>query len=969
MREIREHGRIPTFSSVASPDRGKPGPDATITGEAPLSAAQRRLWLVDQAAPGAATYNVPVFLRWHGRVDVPALRAALAEVVRRHEVLRTRYRLLDGDPVQQVTPPGPVEVEVVVTEDARESASHRVALPFDLAAGPVLRATVFHGAEDAVLLVLHHIAFDGWSLGRLGTDLALAYDAAVHGRPVRLPDLDEQYAGFAARDAAEAESAEAAEQLERRLTELAGVPAGLTLAGALPRGPGRRVVRDGAEQVAVLPAGLWHAVEEYARAHRFTPFVVLFSAFQLLLRLRSARTEFLAGAITANRSSVEVEDLVGFFVNTVPLRCAVPDGDGFTELCRRVRGEAYRALTHQRIPYDRLTAAARTELVDVAFALQNFPRPAPEVPVRWDRPEILPTGTAKFDLLLTVEPGDTGATASLEHDTGRYSADVAAALLESYVDLLTAVLADPGADLSRFAAEPAAEEPVRAAEPAGTALSGTQHRAAGLFAAALGEQGADVGEFGPGSDFFALGGHSLLVVRMLRRIETETGVALSARRFLADPTVAGLGALLAEPAPAVAAPTPADPGQERPATAAQQRFWSLDRLPWLRQAYLVPAVVDRPAGTDPERLGDVTAEVLARHGALREVFRLDRKRRRVVVRAGDAAPPVTVTDARTWDAARLAAHLAEICWAGFDLAAGPPARAEVVRHRDGVLLVVVAHHIVCDGPSMELLLRQIDARYRGEPLPPAAPPSPAGEEAGADRDTEAVIARLSGAPVDVVLPHDRPRPAEQRTEALVVTAALGPARTAALRSAARTVAACTPFMLGAALLGVALARTGGQRDFLFAFPWSMRSARDADTVGMFVDTLLLRVDLRDDPTWAELLGRVRADSQAAFGTSLARFDAVAAALDPERGTSRPPLTPVYLTVRDAPPAALRPLDPLHIKYELELTVVDDAADLTFELAGVTALFDRGTAETLLAAIVTAAEDLSTGPTARPLEEM
>ncbi|MGV9362482.1 condensation domain-containing protein [Amycolatopsis sp. NPDC003731] len=965
MREIREQGRIPTSSPIASADRphGGPGP-----GEAPLSAAQRRLWLVDQAAPGAATYNVPVFLRWHGRVDVPALRAALTEVVRRHEVLRTRYLLRDGDPVQQVVPAAPVDVEVVATEDARESASHRVALPFDLAAGPVLRATVFHGAEDAVLLVLHHIAFDGWSLGRLGTDLALAYDAAVRGRPVRLPGLGEQYAEFARRDAADAGSAETADRIRQRLAELAGVPAGLTLAGALPKEPGRRVVRDGAEQVAVLPAPLWQSVADYARAHRLTPFVVLFSAFQLLLRLRSARTEFLAAAITANRSSVEVEDLVGFFVNTVPLRCAVPDGAGFTELCRRVRGEAYRALTHQRIPFDRLTAAARTELVDVAFALQNFPRPAADVPVRWDQPEILPTGTAKFDLLLTVEPRGDEARVSLEHDTGRYPAEVAAALLESYVDILALVLADPAADLSRFAAEPPAEEPVRAEAPATTALSGTQHRAAELFAAALGELGAEAGQLGPRADFFALGGHSLLVVRMLRRIEEETGVALSARRFLADPTVAGLAALLAEPAPAAAAPAPADPGPERPATAAQQRFWSLDRLPWLRQAYVVPAVLELPAGTDPGRLRDDTAEVLARHDAFRSAFRLDRKRRRVVVRAGDAVPPVTVTDARSWDAPRLAAHLAEACWRGFDLAAGPLARAEVVRHRDGVLLVVVAHHIACDGPSMDLVLRQIAALGRGEPLAPATPPSPA-EEAGADQDTDAVIARLAGAPVDVELPHDRPRPPEQSTEALVVRASLGPERATALRAAA-TAAGCTPFLLGAALLGVALARTGSQRDFLFAFPWSTRSARDEEVVGMFVDTLLLRVDLRDGPSWTELLGRVRAAGQAAFGTSLARFDAVAAALDPDRDTSRPPVTPVYLTVRDTPPPGrLRPLEPLHIKYELEFTVVDDAGDLAFELAGLTALFDRGTAETLLAAIVTAAEDLSTGPSARPLEEM
>jgi len=962
-----------------------------VTTSAPLSYAQERLWLIDAADPGAATYNVPVLLRWTGGLDPAALGRALTAVVARHETLRTVFRVRDDEPVQLIEPPAAVGVEVAEVDgkswaDVRDEALTVGRRPFDLAAGPVLHATAWTGLTDgdAVLIVVHHIAFDGWSMGRFCTDLAHAYEAATAGRAPELPRVPElswavaSYAAYARRDRVAAPDA----GTDRRAADLLAAGPALDLAGALPRGSGRRVVRPGAEALAPIPATVWARTGELASAQRATPFVVLLAAFQVVLSRWSGRPAFRVGVISANRPEAELEDTVGFFVNTVPLRADVRPDETFAQLCRRFRGEAFRTAAYQRIRYDQLTTAARTELVEVAFALQNFPVPAAGVPVYWALPEILPTGTAKFDLMLTVEERDSGWWARLEYDTERYPAAVAERLVRAYTELLDTVTADPAVVVG----EPGpADVPVSLARTPATAAAApavvasreqTVHteNAAALFAA-MGIRAA----LTPESDFFALGGHSLLVVRMLRHIERAQGTRLLARDFLADPTVAGLAALLAAP-PVRQAPVVADVSGRLRTTAAQQRFWSVDRLPWLRTAYLVPTVVEFGAAVDVERLHAAVRTVLERHPALRSRFTLDRKQRVVHYRTDGPPPEVAVVDAGAWSDEEVWRVAGEESWTGFDLARDAPARARLLRRADGsVVLVVVAHHIVFDGWSRALVLRQIGAAYRGAELPD--PVHPADQEQTGEElvraHTDAVSAALAGAPVDVSLPRDRPRAETQETLGATVREQLGTSRTGRLRDvAART--GCTTFMLTAALYAVALARLGGQRDLVIALPWSHRSgARSEDAVGMHIDTLAVRVRMSDGPTWPDLLSRVRAACTYTFRHSAARLEEVAAAVDPARDLSRPALTPVYLNAEDrelaAPDAgpdvraAVRPLRPLHVKYELELTVIDHRDDIAVDLAYAVALFEPTTAAAILRAVVTAADDLISSPDSRPLE--
>ncbi|WP_051831597.1 non-ribosomal peptide synthetase [Streptomyces violens] len=512
-------------------------------------------------------------------------------------------------------------------------------------------------------------------------------------------------------------------------------------------------------------------------------------------------------------------------------------------------------------------------------------------------------------------------------------------------------------------------------------LTDDQRKVARLMATVLAEAGPDRGDGGdlaPDSDFFTLGGHSLLAVRMLAAAEREWGTAVPLRAFLADPTVGGLArALAAAGAGTTEAARTADGDGPHPATPVQQRLWLMDRLPAVRAAYLAPGVVEIDGPVDRALLRDAFAAVLARHPALRSRFTLDTKARRVQYRTDGSPPEVTLLDAAAWTREELDAHLARECWAPVDLARQAPARGEVIALAgDRTVLLYAVHHIVSDGWSLDLVMDELAAGYRelsaGRPFdpPPAAHPASLPAPAVPDGTLDALLAGLRGAPTDIALPYDRPRQRTQSIEAATTRELRLPVEDSARLREIAAELGCTTFMTAAALLAAVLARRSTQRDFLFAFPWAGRdSAGAAGTVGMFVNTLLLRADLSGRPSWRTLLTRVKGSALTAYRHADAPFDALAAALHPERDLGRPPVTPVYLSATDAPatPPALGPgittryrtPPALKLKYELELTATGGADRLGFQLTYATALFDAVTADALLGDLAAAAADLTT----------
>jgi non-ribosomal peptide synthetase component F len=330
-------------------------------------------------------------------------------------------------------------------------------------------------------------------------------------------------------------------QLRERAGQLLEVSGELVLDGCNRNPAADEGSRPGHQRDFPITPAVSAKVGELALSLRATPFVLWFAAVQAALYRWSGRREFLVGAVTANRNHPEVERLVGFFANTVPLRCAVDPDWSFAELCRKARTEAYRSLSHQKLPFDQLTTAVnaargtgRPALVNVGFVHQ-----APATGhARWAPPAVLPTDTAKFDLMVIVNEVGDELTVTVEYDTDRYCDDACANLGYTLVELLTAAVADPDRPLNEILGEPPAVQQTTAAPAPGkrgnAPLTDEQRRAARLFAATLSEgvrysAVASADGLTADADFFALGGHSLLAVSMLAEAERRYGVELSPR--------------------------------------------------------------------------------------------------------------------------------------------------------------------------------------------------------------------------------------------------------------------------------------------------------------------------------------------------------------------------------------------------------------------------------------------------------
>ncbi|RPE36459.1 non-ribosomal peptide synthetase [Kitasatospora cineracea] len=336
-----------------------------------LSVGQERLWFLDQLEPGTAAYNVPLVLRLTGRLDVDALSGALDAVAARHEVLRSRFPAVDGRPRVVVDAPAPVRLgSVDLRADGADGRAAALAAltnrGFDLAAGPLLRADLLRTGEEEHLLclVLHHIVADGWSLGLLRTELAHHYAA---GRGEARPALPAptSYRALAAAERAWLDGPEAARAREFWRDRLTGAPA-LELPLDAPRtdgagsaGAGSAGAGSAGDYRTQVLHGLGPELAAFARAHRVTPFMVLATAYLGLLHRITGQDDFCVGVPTAARDTVGSEDAIGYFSSALVLRADFSTAPTFGEALRRTRSEWTGALTHRRVPFERLAEDLR----------------------------------------------------------------------------------------------------------------------------------------------------------------------------------------------------------------------------------------------------------------------------------------------------------------------------------------------------------------------------------------------------------------------------------------------------------------------------------------------------------------------------------------------------------------------------------------------------------------------------------
>ncbi len=441
--------------------------------ELPLSFAQERLWFVDRMDPGRSWYNVPAALRLVGSLDVPAMARSLAEIVRRHEALRTSFREGDGaTPIQVVAPadrgPRPPVVDLsALPEAARERTARAVIQveglrPFDLSHAPLMRSLLVRlstlGGDTRHLLVvtMHHIVSDGWSIGVFLREVAALYAAFSQGRPALLPELPVQYPDFAVWQRLWLSG----ETLERRLDywhrHLDGAPELLELPTDRPRPPIQS--QRGAYVDARLPAAQADALRELARNENSTLFMALLTAFDALLHRSTGADDLVVGTPVAGRSRPEVEGLIGFFVNTLPLRTHVNGQESFRDLLRRVRGETLDAFEHQDVPFEKVVERldirrdpSRSPVYQVVMALQNTPMGRHELPGISFEPIPIQADMAKFDLTLVfVERPDGGLAGSLEFNRDLFDPTTARRLTDRLRTLLAGALANPEAPVARL---------------------------------------------------------------------------------------------------------------------------------------------------------------------------------------------------------------------------------------------------------------------------------------------------------------------------------------------------------------------------------------------------------------------------------------------------------------------------------------------------------------------------------------
>jgi hypothetical protein len=436
----------------------------------PLSFAQQRLFFLHQLDPAGGAYNLPGAVRLLGPLRPAALAAALADVVRRHEALRTTFATREHCPVQIVGPPGPISLPAVDLaglppgrrgEEARRLAEEEALLPFDLAQGPLLRCRLLRlGAADHVFLFTqHHIVSDGWSLGILVRELAAFYEARAEGRSASLPELPVQYADFAAwqrRWLSEAALDRLLDPWRERLRDADG---GLVLVpDRAPRGPsGVRV-----ETVETrLDRTATEACRKVARRHDATLFMALLAAFAVALHRASGRVDLVVATDVANRGRPEVEGLIGFFVNQVLVRLDLRDSPTFAEVLARTRREALAAYAHQDLPFDRLVAALaperdasrRASLFQVKLVLQEaLPDPGVVAGLRLSRFDAGMEGV-KFDLLVNLAETADGLAGRFDYAGELFERETIERLRRDFESVLRRGAERPSATLAELAVE------------------------------------------------------------------------------------------------------------------------------------------------------------------------------------------------------------------------------------------------------------------------------------------------------------------------------------------------------------------------------------------------------------------------------------------------------------------------------------------------------------------------------------
>ncbi len=427
----------------------------------PLSFAQERLWFLDQLQPNNPDYNILAAVRLVGSLNISALEQSFNKIVQRHEVLRTNFALVDGQPVQVIAPNLTLKIPLVdlqlLPETERNAEVLRLAqreteLPFNLAQEPLLRVTVLKldVLEHVVLFAIHHIVCDGWSTGILTQELSALYEAFSTRKPSPLPELPIQYADFANWQRQWLQGDVLETQIAYWKQQLAGAPTTLDLKKIAGNSTLSIPQEEGKEQSFTLSTNLSAQLKTLSRQEGATLFMTLLAAFQTLLYRYTNQNDIVVGTDVANRNRSEIEPLIGFFVNLLVLRTNLSGNPSFRELLGKVREVTLGAYAHQDLPFAKLVevlqparTSSHTPLFQVLFVMQNAPIPALELSDLTLTPVDINTENAKFDWVVFIEETELGIVGYWKYNRAVFEQEAIARFFHHFETLLSSIVKNP----------------------------------------------------------------------------------------------------------------------------------------------------------------------------------------------------------------------------------------------------------------------------------------------------------------------------------------------------------------------------------------------------------------------------------------------------------------------------------------------------------------------------------------------
>ncbi|MBC1221785.1 TauD/TfdA family dioxygenase [Nostoc sp. UCD121] len=430
-----------------------------------LSFAQQRLWLVEQLQPDSFTYNEPVALHLIGSLNVEVLEQSINEIVRRHEILRTTFTAIEGQPVQVISSTLKVKVSVIdlinLPEIEREHKAQILArqeaeLPFDLAKLPLIRVTVLQlgKQENILLLTVHHIVWDGWSIGVLIQELSTLYRAFCNAQPSPLPELPIQYADFAVWQRNWLQGKVLSEKLAYWQERLGNNLPVLQLPTMRPRTEVK--TNRGASQSFLIPSNLAQTIQAFSHQEGVSLFMTLLAGFQVLLLQYTKQEDIVVGTDIANRNRAETESLIGFFMNLLVLRTDLSGNPSFRELLARVRQVTLEAYAHPDLPFEELVKALQPErnlsntspLFQVLFVLQNTPMPSLDLPGLTLKEWFWRNDTARFELAIFLTKTPQGINCTWRYNSELFAENAIARMASNFETLLDNIVKQPNARIN-----------------------------------------------------------------------------------------------------------------------------------------------------------------------------------------------------------------------------------------------------------------------------------------------------------------------------------------------------------------------------------------------------------------------------------------------------------------------------------------------------------------------------------------